>query len=108
MTASTTPLDEVLVPIGGGVLDIYGNVIPDDLCDAVFIHSEKWKAIVIKTGCLGLQEKPVCTRQAMEVWFAANSNGREAASLRVIFVLESPMNCLSLPIVPNQTHSEPI
>ena len=38
MTASTTALDEVLLPIGGGVLDIYGNVIPEDLCDDVMEH----------------------------------------------------------------------
>ena len=38
MTASSTTLDEVLVPIGGGVLDIYGNVIPDDMCDDAMEH----------------------------------------------------------------------
>ena len=49
----------------------------------VFIKSEKWKVIVIKTGAAGLQEKPVCTTQAMEAWFSANANGRDAASLLV-------------------------
>jgi len=53
------------------------------LLATVFINSEKWKSIVIKTGSMGLQDKPVCTRQAMESWFGANSNGREAASERV-------------------------
>jgi hypothetical protein len=38
MTASSTAQDEVLVPIAGGVLDIYGNVIPDELCDDAMEH----------------------------------------------------------------------
>jgi hypothetical protein len=53
------------------------------LLSAIFIHSETWKSIVIKTGALGLVTKPVCTVLSMEAWFTANVIGRETASAQV-------------------------
>ena len=62
------------------------------LLSAIFIHSETWRSIVIKTGSLGLVAKPVCTITSMEVWFSANVIGRETASARVRHALA--MNAL--------------
>ena len=33
LTASASPATEALVPIGGGVQDIYGNAIPNEICE---------------------------------------------------------------------------
>ena len=57
------------------------------LLSAVYIHSQAWKSIVIKTGSLGLVAKPVCTLQSMDAWFSVNSFGRDAASARVCFLI---------------------
>ena len=53
------------------------------LLSAIFIHSEAWKSIVVKTGSLGLVAKSVCTLQSMDAWFSVNVIGRDAASARV-------------------------
>ena len=57
------------------------------LLSAIFIHSETWRSIVIKTGSLGLVTKPVCTITSMEAWFSANVVGRDTASVRVSCLL---------------------
>ena len=61
------------------------------LLSATFIYSETWKAIVIKTGALGLVTKPVCTVLSMEAWFTANVIGRETASVQVRYFI---MTCI--------------
>ena len=59
------------------------------LLSTIFIHSEAWKSIVIKTGSLGLVTKPVCTLQSMEAWFSVNGFGRDAATSRVCWLIRT-------------------